>query len=281
MTQWKNWRTVLAAHKDSLPWMYKMLPVYEKPWPLVSKDKCYFYHSMKLPGPEQINGSWAIDSFSDYIGGYDLSEKSVLEVGTASGYLAFSAEMAGADVTAIDAATTREFRHVPFAGAPSYEDVVGARNSWTEANLIPIKNSWWYSWHKLGSKVKCVYTPIADLYEWDLRYDVVIAGAIVEHLSDPVYAIGAWTKVAKEAVLIPFTDIAPGMDLYMKPMTDWIDPEINYAWWQLSEGLYRRIFDNLGFDVEIKNAQARLHQSGDVYTVGTRPSIIARRRQPL
>ncbi len=50
--------------------------------------------------------------------------------------------------------------------------------------------------HKFNSRAKCVYAPMPELYEWrEQSFDVVMAGAIVEHLSDPVYAIGAWARL--------------------------------------------------------------------------------------
>jgi hypothetical protein len=113
----------------------------QKPWPKPTPDKCYRYHTMTFP-EETIRGTWTIPDFSNYIGGYDLSGKSVLDVGTASGYLAFNAEKAGAIVTGLDAGSTREFRHVPFSDSLSYKDVTASRRVWTDRNLIPIKNSW-------------------------------------------------------------------------------------------------------------------------------------------
>jgi hypothetical protein len=55
-------------------------------------------------------------------------------------------------------------------------------------------------------------------------FDLVLAGAIVEHLSDPDYAIGAWTKIAKKAFIIPFTGVIEDSSLLMRPMTSWSDP---------------------------------------------------------
>lgn len=255
-----------------------MTPVFEEPWPLSPRSECFFYHTMIYPNGETIPGGWTMPDFQKYIGGYDLSGKTVLDVGTATGYLAFAAEKEGAIVTGLDAASTREFRHLPYASAASYKDIVASREHWEQANLVPIKKGWWYSWHKNKSRAKCIYAPHADMYEWDIQFDVVMAGAIIEHLSDPVFSIGAWTKVAKEAVLIPFTDVAPGEDLALRPMTDMTNPEFNYAWWQLTRPLYERVFDNCGFDVAFSEGIA-IHGYGPDAPSAARPSIIATRRK--
>src|SRR5258708_6408482 len=107
-----------------------MQPVYEKPWPCPADHECYWYHSMQFSDGPSVEGSWTIPDFNDYIGGYVLEGKTVLDVGTASGYLAFAAEKAGAKVTAIDAASTNEFRLVPFASALSFTDIGASRRRW-------------------------------------------------------------------------------------------------------------------------------------------------------
>ncbi|MBE7199964.1 MAG: methyltransferase domain-containing protein, partial [Parafilimonas terrae] len=215
------------------------LPRYEEPRAVEALARRYWYHSMEFPDGERVRGSWSITDFAAYIGGFDLAGKTVLDVGTASGYLAFHAEQAGATVTGLDASSTHEFRHFPYPDSLCYQDVRQYREIWEKENLIPIKNSWWYAWRKFGSAAQCVYAPMAELYEWPAQmFDVVMAGAIVEHLSDPVFAIGAWARLAGDAVLIPFTDVLPAQDLMIRPITPLNDSRINYVWWHLSRGLY-------------------------------------------
>lgn len=255
------------------------MPRYETPWELNPEERKYWYHTMHFPDGEVVEGSWTIDDFSQYIGGYDLKGKTVLDVGTASGYLAFNAEKAGAEVTALDAATTKEFRHFPYKETLSYQDIKKSQVEWTEGNLIPIKRSWWYGWHKLNSKAKCVYAPHQELYEWpEQMFDVVQAGAIIEHLSDPVYSIGAWARLAREAVLLPWTEVIQTDDHLMMPITPLNDPKMFYVWWHISRGLYVKLFDNLGFDVHFARAEARNNDDKSTTEKSQRPSIIAVRR---
>ena len=254
-------------------------PRYEEPWHDALQKRSYWYHSMQFPDGESVKGSWTIEDFGRYVGGYDVSGKTVLDVGTASGYLAFHAEKAGATVTGLDAASMHEFRHFPFASSLSCRDIQQSRQVWESENLIPIKNSWWHAWHKFNSRAKCVYAPMPELYEWrEQSFDVVMAGAIVEHLSDPVYAIGAWARLAREAVLIPFTDVLPIDDLVIHPITPLDNPNLFYVWWHLSRGLYQKIFDNLGFDVSFTQAEAIHNDGASGPERAMRPTIIATRR---
>jgi glycosyltransferase involved in cell wall biosynthesis/2-polyprenyl-3-methyl-5-hydroxy-6-metoxy-1,4-benzoquinol methylase len=246
------------------------------PWPLPRPDECRFYHDLDLPGGESVSGIWDIRGrFAEYIGNYPLEGKTVLDVGTASGFLAFGAEAAGAVVTAAEARDARDLRRLPFRDSLYHRD----RAEWLRQqnrDLVRMKKGFWYAWHRLGSRVEVVYAPIDDFPHWDRRFDVVIAGAIVEHLADPVSVLGNLAAVAGEALIVAFTPIEETDDLLMRAATTWDDPIYYYTWWTLSRGLYERVFANLGFSVEFVTSTAVTRTYGREFVV-ERPTIIARR----
>lgn len=249
----------------------------EQPWPVSEHDEKFFYHSIDFPDGTTAEGHWDIRGrFDGYIGHYPIAGKTILDVGTATGFLAFSAEKAMAQVTALDVRGADEFRRIPFKDSPYYVNHGKWIADCNVEHLIGLKNAFWYTWHKTNSKVEVIYAPIDKLYAWDRKFDVVLAGAIIEHISDPVSAIGVFAWLAKEAVIIPFTEVVDTDEEIMHTTGDWSKSHLDFEWWKLSRGLYRRVFDNLDFDVEFVKSTA-VYNPGGTGEV-TRPTIIARRR---
>jgi hypothetical protein len=244
------------------------------PWALPRLEDCIFYHSISLPDGERIVGDWEIAD--GYLGGVSLDGRRVLDVGTAGGAIAFAAERDGATVTAMDVKSLKDQDRVPFVRNLYLQN----KAQWATAGdhlLQKSKSGFWYCWHRLSSKVSVCYENIFSLYETDERFDVVIGGAIIEHLADPVSAIGGMCRVADEAVLLAFTpvDAAPGT--FMRPLIDW-NPEADYVWWVLSKELYIKIFDGLGFDTHFRIASAIEIKRG-VRSLVNRTTIVAVRRK--
>jgi 2-polyprenyl-3-methyl-5-hydroxy-6-metoxy-1,4-benzoquinol methylase len=64
---------------------------------------CHFYHSMEIPGYGLVQGPWDLrPAIDQYLGRYNFRGKRILDVGTASGFLTFSMEKAGAEVVSYD-----------------------------------------------------------------------------------------------------------------------------------------------------------------------------------
>ena len=81
----------------------------------------------------------------------------MIDIGTASGFLAFSAEEHGASkVVAFDNESLFFQDRIPFAGELAFEDK--PKWAWDEDfNQNRMLNSFWYIWHKKKSKVEVVY----------------------------------------------------------------------------------------------------------------------------
>ena len=81
---------------------------------LPALQECVFYHSIDLPGIGSVKGEWDLrGKFDEYIGSIDVSGKTVLDVGTASGFLTFEAEKRGATVFSFDADGPERIQMVP------------------------------------------------------------------------------------------------------------------------------------------------------------------------
>ena len=115
---------------------------------------CYFYHTMELPGRGVIEGrDWDLRGRVDqYLGNIDFAGQRVLEVGPASGFLAFEMEKRGADVISVEVTDEHGWDFVPYPDA-RLEEVFGPRR----IVMQQLKNSYWFSHAALQSKAKVYY----------------------------------------------------------------------------------------------------------------------------
>ena len=243
-------------------------------------DSCYFYHFYDLDDGVVVGGpDPAFDlrgRFNEYIGGYNLKGKTVFDFGTASGFLAFSAEAAGAvSVTAFETSSFYVQDRIPHANYQYLDDKVAWANV-QHPGFLKMHNSFWYMWHQFNSKVGMVYGSNQDLILTHEKFDVVIAGAVMEHIGDPVTALGLCARLAKESIILAFTPVFLEDDEYMKPLVPWTSEANAFVWWGLSKGLYDRLLTNLGFKIEYIPVTADL-VDGQTRTTIPRQTIIARR----
>ena len=191
------------------PGLFEPVP----PRHIPSTENCAFYHSMDFDDGSGVTGAWDIrGKFAQYIGNYPIAGKTLLDVGTASGFLAFESEKAGAKVTALEGLSVAEYCQLHFAGMLYHEDR-DAFNRQNEVWFETLKNGFWYSWYKSHSKSEVIYAPLSALPYWNRKFDIVLAGAILEHLSDPVSAIWSMTQnVGFDMELVPSVALANGVE---------------------------------------------------------------------
>lgn len=78
-------------------------------------EECWFYHSMDLPEIGTVQGGWDLRGRNDdYLGSVEVSDKRVLDVGTASGFLTFEMEKKGAQVVSFGAENEFQIQYPRF-----------------------------------------------------------------------------------------------------------------------------------------------------------------------
>jgi SAM-dependent methyltransferase len=235
-----------------------------RPRHVESLDDCYFYHTMELPGLGEVRGHWDLrDRFEDYVGGVDLTGKTVMDVGTATGFLSFEAEKRGAKrVLSFDLGDPRQQAFLPFKDNLYCRD----RDQWASqygAEIEQWKNAYWLCHRLLGSRAEVFYGDIYDLPLELGRFDVAIVGAVLEHLSDQITALASIARLTKETIVVvtPLLE-TDGRIARFEALAD--HPENDFTWWTYSVGVYDEVFRMLGFRI------ARISHSEYYYHYGDR-----------
>ena len=224
---------------------------------------CFFYHTLDLPRIGTVEGGWDLRGrFADYTGHVDVRRKRVLDVGTASGFLSFEAERAGAaDVVSFDLDNADRQHLLPFAGSEYVTD----HASWSRkqtALFMQWKNGYWLAHRLLGSQARMVYGDVYRLPAWIGRFDVVILGAILEHLIDPLSALRSVADVTDDLLVIN-TDYfdTEGPAAYFVGRAD--APANSFTFWVYSIAIYDEYMKIMGFE--------RVTAHKDTFA-GTRPA---------
>jgi SAM-dependent methyltransferase len=241
-------------------------------------EDCFFYHTVELPGYGLVPAQWDLRGrFDDYVGGVEVAGKSVLDVGTATGFLSFEAEKRGASrVVSFDMGDPRQQTFLPFKEKLAYRDP----ERWAEKHLVEIeqwRNAYWLCHRVLQSKAEVYYGDINRLPVELGQFDVAIVGSVLEHLSDPIAALVSISRRTLETIVI-VTPLFPSDEPLAKFEGRADNPAADFTWWSYSLGIYREVFGMLGFSI------AKVSQAKYYYTYGQRfeeRSTIVARRDPL
>lgn len=234
---------------------------------------CFFYHTIELPTLGLVRGQWDLRGrFADYTGHVPVDGKSVLDVGTATGFLSFEAERLGAArVVSFDMSDARQQRFIPFKDKPYYADY----EQFVADHAVEIerwKNAYWLSHRLLQSKAEVFYGDIFRLPDALGQFDVALVAAVLEHLNDPITALASIARVTRETMVIvtPLIETEERI-ARLEPTAD--NPDYDFSWWRYSTGTYREILKIIGFRIErITQAQYR-YEHGD--SLEMRSTIVA------
>jgi 2-polyprenyl-3-methyl-5-hydroxy-6-metoxy-1,4-benzoquinol methylase len=212
-------------------------------------EDCFFYHAMELPEFGLVRGQWDLRGrFDDYIGGVAVAGKSVLDVGTATGFLSFEAEKRGAArVLSFDMSDPRQQAFLPFKDKLYHRDPERWREQYG-AEIEQWKNAYWLCHRLLGSKAEVYYGNIYDLPAELGRFDVVIVGSVLEHLNDQITALASIARLTRETIVIvsPLLQTEERIARFEALAGN---PDADFTWWTYSLGVYREVLGMLGFSI--------------------------------
>jgi len=233
--------------------------------PIGELQRCLFYHTMDLPGVGTVTGDWDLrPGIADYLANTRLDGRRVLDVGTASGFLAFSAERFGAEVVAFDLSPEDDWDVVPFAGSG-----FAGRQAERKEMIGRVNNSFWLAHRALGSTVRMVYGSVYSMPPALGRFDVSILGSILLHLRDPFRALEQAARLTDRTMIV--ADLLPGRSFLVPPLARWFGPCLRFlpdpscgkpweAWWHLSPLAVVRMLGVLGFTDARVVHHRQLHQ---------------------
>ena len=260
--------------------------IFEKPpSDNISLEDCIFYHVMDIPGlSEPTKGTWDLrKGVDEYLGHVDFKNKTVLELGPASGYLTFYIEKMGGDVTSID------LDHQKY----KWDIIARVRDNWQKESKVRLeegamlRKSYWYAHKAFNSKSKLILSHVNDLPAEIKIYDISLMCSVILHLQNPFLGIQNMLRHTKEKAVITevgnykriksFRDIKRNLIQLISPHLPTIEfyPKVNNkyqeigTWWKISPEFIVNVASILGFETSSINYHVQYFNGHplDMFTV--------------
>jgi hypothetical protein len=226
---------------------------YADPRTVTELEECYFYHSMEIPGYGLVEGPWDLrGGVDDYLGGVELRDKRVLEIGTASGFLCFTMEGRGAEVVAYDLSEHQPWDVVPYAQY-DHESFDADRRE----HLRKLNNGWWLAHRAFESSAKVVYGTVYEIPEEIGRVELATYGNVLRHFRDPFLALERGLRLTTESVIVTenpslrysLPQMAASLlkpNMAFLPNFERVQPR--ESWWHFTPAVIRKMLGVLGFE---------------------------------
>jgi SAM-dependent methyltransferase len=203
------------------------------------RQHAYWYHSYYFDNGFSQRGDYDIARDVHQYGFPDnLAGRTVLDIGTGSGWFATWFEQHGARVTTVDA---RGYCDFDVFGRDSYPDVSTEKPGpdrvlpdGTPVYYSPVSGGFWAMKDLLGLEAEYVNARVYDIGPARLggrRFDLVFMGSVLMHLRDPIAALMAAHTVCG-GQLIATTYMLPDDPARPEPvMRMWENAADGISWW--------------------------------------------------
>ena len=252
-------------------------PPYAEPIDVTEIAECYYYHTMDVPGHGVVTGEWDLrGGVDDYLGNENVSDKRVLEIGSASGFLCFEMERRGAEVVAYDLSPAQSWDVVPYAGLDVSDAIVQRRE-----HIARLNKSWWFNHRALGSRAHVVYGTVYAIPPSIGAIDLCTFGAILLHVRDPFLALQ--NAAALRPATIVVTELAQRRSAQVLPasparrrsplfLPNAAKREPRDAWWSFTPDSISNMLGILGYRTErvVRHAQLYANRRTPMFTVVAR-----------
>ncbi len=199
-------------------------------------DSLEWYHTLDLGNGLLTPGIYDHRPYLRYYGlPEDLTGKTALDVGAASGFFSFELERRGARVTAVDlpAWLAHDF-------GPCYKP-----DKTAEEGLRYLRDPLQLAQQALKSRVQKIELSIYDVSPETVgMHDLVFCGSLLIHLTDPARALWQLQRVTRETAIIA-TVIQP--DSSPEPVALFVGHHRGDGWWFPTRSCFEAMVQSAGF----------------------------------
>jgi O-methyltransferase len=218
---------------------------------VASAAECNFYHTTEIPGHGLVQGQWDLRAgVEDYLGHYDFSDKRVLEIGPATGFLTFHMEKTAREVVAVELPMDRGFWN-----AVPYENLGLARRDeiWTQAeeqffdHIRGIRKGFWYCHRQFQSNARVHHGNSEQLTAELGEFDVAVLAAVLLHTRSPVSILESCARRVTGSIIITEVHVP---ELGEGPVCSLVPTVGNKAWdtwWRFTPRFFTQFLEVLGF----------------------------------
>ncbi len=203
----------------------------------------FWYHTMTVAPGVTTPGWFDQRPVVDRLPWPDVRGKRCLDVGTADGFLAFELERRGAaEVVATDVSDHALWDHPAHLRRRGVEFWVATAGEKKGQGFRIARDL-------LDSTVELIEVSAYELTPDSVgKFDVVVCGALLLHLRDPVGALEAMRSVCTGHLMLT-NQVAPSLALVRRPLAAFEGMTDHGQWWLPNPAANRQLVESAGFSV--------------------------------